>query len=273
MALAELSKLDDFEVADESVDIRGFPVYNKMGDYLGDVDELLVDPVAMKVRYVIIDAGTWLESKKFIVPVGMIEIDDTSHRVFLGSLTRETIHRLPAYNESRWTDPDYERELLSIYYPDRAGSFGQFTYETEEAFRYPRRFETRETPFRRRDIYSPGESRLGWMDTCKINDNLWDLKGYEVYGKNNEYLGTVARYCGYKDTQQTEYLVVDTGGWLVGEKFLVPVNRIRIDPAARRIYIDNLTRAQVETLPKYDESRLFSPEYENELRRAYQYIV
>jgi len=274
MALAELSRLDEFEVADESVDIRGFPAYNKMGDYLGDVDELIVDPVAMKVRYVVIDAGTWLESRKFIVPVGMVRIDEVSNRIYLDNLARETITRLPPYEESRLTEPDYERRLLSIYYPERVGGFSQFTYDLEEAFRYPERFGTREELLRRKGTYRPGELQFGWLNAFRTAERDWgDIKGYEVYGANNEHLGTVHGYYGDLSAGQVHYIVVDTRGWLLSEKFVVPVDWIRIDPAMRRVYVDNLTRARVETLPSYDESRLFTRNYQDELRRAYQYII
>jgi|GEM_PF-2890540 len=159
MALAELSRLDEFEVADESVDIRGFSVYNKTDEYLGDIDELIVDPVAMKVRYVVIDAGTWLEDKKFIAPIGMVRIDEVSNRVYLDNVTKETIQRLPVYDESQLASSDYEQRLLAGYYPDRAAQFSEFRYDTEEAFRYPERFGAQEEILRRKGTYGKNAER------------------------------------------------------------------------------------------------------------------
>lgn len=49
--LAQLRHLRDFEVAEDSPDVRGWPVHTSDGNRVGEVHDLLVDTSALKARY------------------------------------------------------------------------------------------------------------------------------------------------------------------------------------------------------------------------------
>ena len=49
--LVPLDQMDDFKVADGDPDVRGWDVVASDGQKVGHVEDLLVDPGAMKVRY------------------------------------------------------------------------------------------------------------------------------------------------------------------------------------------------------------------------------
>ena len=50
--LAPLSELDGFKVAEGDPDIRGWDVLASDGSKVGEVEDLVVDTAAMKVRYI-----------------------------------------------------------------------------------------------------------------------------------------------------------------------------------------------------------------------------
>lgn len=54
--LYALNELDDYEVDDDDPDVRGWDVLDENGKKMGKVEELIVDPQQMKVRYLVIDA-------------------------------------------------------------------------------------------------------------------------------------------------------------------------------------------------------------------------
>src|SRR5581483_2546236 len=69
--MAHYGTLRDYRFADNETedDIRGSNVYSAQNDdKLGDIDDVIFDHSTGEIRYVVIDTGGWLSSKKFIVP-------------------------------------------------------------------------------------------------------------------------------------------------------------------------------------------------------------
>ena len=110
-----LDELDDFKVADEDVDPRGWSVYSQDGYKLGEVKDLLVDVAAMKVRYldVELDRGAGSadrESRHVLFPVGTARLDDRDDRVFVNT-TATSVGVLPAYAGGGPVSRDYENSV------------------------------------------------------------------------------------------------------------------------------------------------------------------
>ena len=53
-----MSKLDDYEVADGSVDVRGWKVIGSAGTDVGKVDDLIVDASTMQARHLVVALDT-----------------------------------------------------------------------------------------------------------------------------------------------------------------------------------------------------------------------
>jgi len=49
-------------------DVRGAKVYGINDEKLGKIDDVIFDHTTGEIRYVVIDTGGWLSSKKFILP-------------------------------------------------------------------------------------------------------------------------------------------------------------------------------------------------------------
>ncbi|HEX8904041.1 MAG TPA: PRC and DUF2382 domain-containing protein [Longimicrobiaceae bacterium] len=85
--LVPLDELDDFEVADGYTDIRGFEAYLPDGRKIGEVDELLVDPVARRVAAITLDLdddGPDLgRDSSAQVAIENVEIDTPTRRVLI----------------------------------------------------------------------------------------------------------------------------------------------------------------------------------------------
>ena len=55
------------EVDEAADDIRGAKVYGMDDEKLGKIDDVIFDHATGAIRYVVVDTGGWLSSKKFIV--------------------------------------------------------------------------------------------------------------------------------------------------------------------------------------------------------------
>jgi len=93
-----------YEIVSDEPDIRKWRVRNAAGKYLGIVNDLLIDPQANKVRYIVLDLqGKPLNllSRKILIPIGIAELDDIEDVVILPGITIEQLATLPAYGKGK----------------------------------------------------------------------------------------------------------------------------------------------------------------------------
>jgi PRC-barrel domain len=98
-------------------DIRGSKLYGLNDEKLGKIDDVIFDHVTGEVRYLVVDTGGWLSTKKFIVPADRIRVSAKHEDDFAVDLNQHQIEQFPPYNEKdveseeRWAD--YERKYRS----------------------------------------------------------------------------------------------------------------------------------------------------------------
>ena len=105
-----------------------------------------------------------------------------------------------------------------------------------------------------------------------------DIRGAELFGEktvegNRDRLGVIADVVFDTDSSKVIYAVVDTGGWLKSNRFLVPADHIFPMPDDPQAYLTDLTRAWIERFPEYNEKYLDSvdlwADYEGKYRAAW----
>jgi uncharacterized protein (TIGR02271 family) len=104
--LKRYSEVDDVEIADHDPDVRGWQVITTDGREIGEVDDLIVDTAAMKVRYleVDIDRSTFglSEDRRVALPAEVVGIDRDNKKVVVSGMSAEHITKLPAYEGGRF---------------------------------------------------------------------------------------------------------------------------------------------------------------------------
>ena len=114
-----LGQLDDFRVAEGDPDVRGWQVLGSDGRRIGEVDELLVDTAAMKVRYLDVDlddgvAGDGGRDRHVLIPVGYARLERDGDRVMVDALASGDLGTLPAYDQGPLTR-DYETSVRDSF--------------------------------------------------------------------------------------------------------------------------------------------------------------
>lgn len=131
--LRRLRDLTDFEVADGNPDVRGWAVRGADGQALGLVHELIVEPEALKVRYldVELDGRFRLNEHQnhILLPIGVAALDDEGDSVFVPALNAESVMVYPPYTEIQITR-DYEEAMLRALGVAPAATSDQF-YERD----------------------------------------------------------------------------------------------------------------------------------------------
>lgn len=101
---------------------------------------------------------------------------------------------------------------------------------------------------------------------------MGDLDSYSIYTQGEERVGT-AKDLLVDDSGRFRYVVVDTGPWIFGKNVLLPIGLANFDYGKTRIYVNGLSKSQVENLPEYNENTVVDERYENQVRGQYQPIA
>ena len=138
--LFRLHELDDFEVSDKDPDVRGWDVVDERGDKIGEVDDLIVDPNMMKVRYLDVIADDELSvgngERHLLIPVGAAQLNDDDDEVRLHGIDKITLKQYPVYQGGPITY-DYEHTLRETLHglegnkPDFVDEKGEDFYNTD----------------------------------------------------------------------------------------------------------------------------------------------
>lgn len=131
--LAILDELEEFKVADEDPDPRGWEVIISDGRAIGKVDELIVDTSAMKVRYLDCEVderelGIGDKDRHILIPVGYARLDEDGKRVVVDALSSADVARMPVHQGL----PLPREQEESIHDAFTGG------YEGEHRYRHPR---------------------------------------------------------------------------------------------------------------------------------------
>lgn len=97
-----------------------------------------------------------------------------------------------------------------------------------------------------------------------------DFDDYSVYASDDDKVGSVKDALFEDMSGSIRYLIVDTGFWFLGKDVLLPIGLARFDHKKTRVYVDGLTKEQVEELPEYEDGMTIDRDYEDRLNDRYR---
>ena len=98
------------------------------------------------------------------------------------------------------------------------------------------------------------------------------LKHFSVYAADDDKVGSINDILVDTQDGRIRYFVVDTGFWFFGKRVLLPVGRANISYTDERIYVNGMTKEQVENLPNFDELDKVDYDYEERVRNVYRLV-
>ncbi|MEH1834997.1 MAG: DUF2382 domain-containing protein [Nostoc sp.] len=96
-----------------------------------------------------------------------------------------------------------------------------------------------------------------------------DIKALELYTEGGQRVGSVADVL-VDDDGRFRYLIIDTSLDFISKKILLPIGLSRIDYSAKRVYVDGLSKQQVENLPDHKEDAIVDNDYEEKVRSVFR---
>jgi hypothetical protein len=111
------------------------------------------------------------------------------------------------------------------------------------------------------DVWSyRDQAQLGYDPTGGV-----DLAGYKVEALD----GSIGKIDEASNDVSQNYVIVDTGPWILGKKVMLPAGVIqRVDRDEEKIWV-NRTKDQIKDAPEYEEGMLADSGYRGELGSYY----
>ncbi|MEO8764286.1 MAG: PRC-barrel domain-containing protein [Ginsengibacter sp.] len=234
---------------------------------IGKVKEFYFDDLTWTVRYVIVETGNWLNSRKVLISPQALLTPDWKNEVFPVNLTKEKIKNSPNIDTEQPVSRQHEIEMYE-YYPWTSywgagiwgggmGVSGMMTQVHEplaEAVRKENREDNKD---------ADGDPHL--RSTHKVT-------GYTIHAIDGK-IGDVEDFIVDDNSWKLDYLVVDTGHLFPGKKVLISPKLVReIEWDISEVKI-NVSEAEVKNSPEYEPGEAISESYLANLQNYYGKFV
>jgi uncharacterized protein YrrD len=235
---------------------------------IGHVRDAFFDDQAWAIRYLVVDAGSWLSGREVLISPFAVTQPLGSGKTVGVALTRNQVKTSPPIDTHRPVSRRHEQENLRHYgYPNYWAGGGLWAFGELPMLPMPTADGgngTDEADAAAREAAVPPED-------VHLRSSL-SVTGYHIQA-TDESIGHVQDFVFDDESWAIRYLVVDTRNWWPGgTKVLVATHWIdRIDWAESTVRVA-LTREQVQASPVYSEGAPIQREYEARLHDAYNRV-
>lgn len=102
--MAHCGLLRDYRFSADVDDIRGSTLCRARDEKIGKIDDFIFDYATGTIQYVVVDAGEWMGTRKFLVLVGCLCSRGEDENEFATDLAKEQVKPLPEYDETHVSD-------------------------------------------------------------------------------------------------------------------------------------------------------------------------
>jgi len=232
--------------------LEGFKLHGIDGE-IGKVKEFYFDDHYWTVRYLVVDTGNWIMSRKVLISPYALTAVNKEEQYITVDLTKKQIENSPSLD----TDKPVSRQFEESY----NGYYKYSMYWTGPAM-------WGDYPYIDRNRGATGALNLG--------GKAWDFQlrstaavsGYNIEASDGG-IGHVDDFIIDDETWAIRYLVIDTVNWWPGKKVLISPRWIeRVSWEQSKVFV-NLTRDSIKQNPEYTEESMITRDYEIGLHQHY----
>jgi len=141
-----LERLGAKEIVGDDFNIKGWTVVSEHNEIMGDVEDLLYNPLTEKVRYVVLKVNADYSQdtpNRVLIPIGIAELHPEEDVVVLIGVEQQHLERLPSYNYEELSD-EAEMAIRLVFGPATHEEFSTFNgdafygntqFDTERLYR------------------------------------------------------------------------------------------------------------------------------------------
>ena len=242
---------------------------------IGHVKDFFFDDQAWVIRYLAVETGTWLSSRKVLISPIAIDQPNWTEKVLSVSITKEQVKNSPDIDTEKPVSRQHEISYLGYYkYPYYWGGVGLWGggpcpgmmltglgYGGSDAeyaeYRKAQTERARTTVDALRNQNDDPHLR-----SCKA------VMSYHIHATDGD-IGHVRGLLVDEETWAIRYLIVDTSNWWIGHQVLVAPQWIRdVNWFEATVSVD-LTRQAVKDAPPYNTAAQLNREQELGIYKHY----
>ena len=246
--------------------LKGYAIEASDGR-MGTVADFLFDDASWRVRWLVVDCGTWLTGRKVLIHPSAISRADLEQQQFLVSLTKAQVEMSPELAEDQPVSQQMENQLYTYYGWDPLWG-GPYLSETPGAIA---------SPYVAPPYFGLG---LGAGETHGEGASLprsdphvrsvEEVTGYHIHAVDGE-IGHVENFMLDDGDWSIAYFIVDTGNWWFGKRVLMsPLAVKSIDWFDHHVELD-VSREKVKSSPPWDPLDAFTQHYAKRLHDHYSW--
>jgi len=253
-------------------ELEGYTIRATDGD-IGQVNDFFFEDDKWVVRYLVVETGHWLASRKVLISPIAFGTPDRAKSVLPVSITREQVKSSPDIDTDKPVSRQQEMRYHGYYgYPNYwggAGIWGMGAYPgmmlagggyggTNAGYLGDQAAQDRMTR----------EAALPQHDDPRLRSGNAIMK-YHIEASDGN-IGHVEGLLLDEDTWAIRYFIVDTSNWWVGHTVLISPQWIKGVNWSERTVSINLTREAIRMSPPYDPAHSLQRPQEAKLHDHYQ---
>lgn len=222
---------------------------------IGHVKDCYFDDERWVVRYLVVDTGSWLMSRKVLISPISIGQANRPEKLLPVSITREQVKNSPDFDTEKPVSRQHEKAYLGYYgYPYYWGGLstwgvGPYPAMLTGVAGYGESDAERRAAESQRDRAESDGAQDKPDDVHLRSGNA--VVGYHIMATDGE-IGHVDSLLVDEETWAIRYLVVNTSNWWLGHKVLVTPEWIGNVSWSNSTMTVELNRQAVKDAPPYD---------------------
>ena len=244
-------------------DLKNYVVGATDGE-IGCVKDFFFDDERWVVRYLVVETGDWLSSRKVVISPMAVKPPNWAEKIMPVSISREQVKNSPDIDTERPVSRQHEMLYTGYYgYPyywSGAGLWGGGLYPDMMLLGYggygaPSAIQMQDAEALAQAEAARHESDDSHLRSCDA------VKGYHIHASDGD-IGHVQGFLVEDGTWAVRYLIVDTSNWWLGHKVLIAPQWIKDVSWSQATVSVELTRQAVKDAPPYDATVLLDRKQE-----------
>jgi sporulation protein YlmC with PRC-barrel domain len=241
--------------------LKGYSVEAQDGA-LGTVQDLLFDDRTWQIKWLVVQAGSWLVERKVLLHPSAVEDFDYDCQTLKVTLTKQQVQESPRLSTDQPVSRQHESDTFGYYGWDPFWGGDMYgTMLVGGMVGPPRYFGSKE---RYDDL---GHESAHSEDDPHLR-SIHVVTGYHVQASDGD-IGHVANLLIDNAQWGVRYLIVETSNWWMGKQVLMsPHSVTSIIWPDRTVYLD-VSQAKVKASPEWEPTTAIRESYQHRLHKHY----
>ena len=237
--------------------LKGYAVEASDGSVIGNVRDVLFDDVTWRLRWFVVDVGSWLSNRKVLIHPSSIRNPNYVGQVLPLTLTKTQIEQSPPLATDQPVSTRKEASLLGYYGSDPLWGYSYFGVDGLGA------------PWGGVPAYLGGGVGLADDDDGDPHlRSMAEVTGYHMHAVDGE-IGHAENFLVDDANWDVRYIVVDTKNWWPGKHVLISPYAVKAVSWSDREIRLGVDRETVKSSPPWDPIAMIDQVYEKKLHGHY----